>query len=109
MTTKAETEWMDAIVQVGCIVCYVLGYPGTPAVVHHLLTAGKRRRGHLYTIPLCDPGHHQNGDGMNKISRHPWKKRFEAMYGTEDELLAKVRAIVESRRQGKRADNAITK
>jgi hypothetical protein len=27
-----------------------------------------------------------------KISRHPWKARFEAKYGTELELLARLRS-----------------
>lgn len=91
--TLAESAWMDAICQLGCIVCFLLGYPGTPAVPHHLLRGG-RRIGHLYSIPLCDPGHHQNGDGALKISRHPYKARFEAEYGTEQYLLEKTRELV---------------
>ena len=34
---------------------------------------------------------HQNG-GPDRISRHPWKKRFEARYGAELELLERLRA-----------------
>lgn len=43
--------------------------------------------GHLYTICLCDPGHHQNGKAIGRISRHPWKASFEAQYGHELDLL----------------------
>lgn len=92
MATKAERRWMDAIRQIGCIVCHLQGHPGTPAIVHHILKNG-RRQSHLKTIPLCDPGHHQNGTG-GKISRHPNKARFEAAYGTEDYLLQKTKELV---------------
>ena len=86
---------MDAITRFGCIACYLMGYPGTPCVPHHLLTDGGRRRGHLFTIGLCDPGHHQYPQkGSGKIARHPTKARFEAEYGTEDELLALTRRIL---------------
>lgn len=91
MTTKAEQEWMDKIVRLGCIVCANEGN-FTPAVVHHLLK-GPRRIGHLFTIPLC-PAHHSSGlYNKRLISRHPWKRAFEARYGTEAELLAKVREL----------------
>lgn len=87
---------MDAITQLGCIVCWMLGHPGTPGVPHHLLTEGGRRIGHLSTICLCDPGHHQHG-GLLKISRHPNKFRFEKAYGTEETLLEKSRQLVAQR------------
>lgn len=89
--TVLEQRWMDAIVAYGCIACHVggFGYSESPAV-HHILRGG-RRLGHLFTLPLCDPGHHQGGELNFKISRHPWKARFEAKYGTELELLAKLK------------------
>lgn len=93
--TKAEQAWTDAILQLGCCVCARLGFGRTPAEVHHILRGG-RRIGHLDTIPLCSPGHHRNGDGGQKISRHPFRRRFEAAYGTEQELLAWTREQVEA-------------
>lgn len=96
MANKAEREWMDAITRIGCAVCAMMGHWHTPGVPHHLLTDGGRRRGHLYTILLCDPGHHQNAPrGSGKISRHPNKFRFEAAYGTEESLLQRQREMVE--------------
>ena len=92
--TVDEKRWMDAITRIGCIACLIDGHPGTPGAVHHILHAG-RRIGHLHTICLCDPGHHQGGQPSNKISRHPWKARFEARYGTEDELLEKSKLLVQ--------------
>lgn len=92
MTTKAEKKWLDAICQLGCVVCHLVYRVKSPAVPHHLLSGG-RRKGHLFTIPLCDPGHHQYPkEGM--IARHPTKARFEAEYGTEEELLEKTKQML---------------
>lgn len=96
MATRAERKWMDAITRIGCIVCVRLGHWNTPGVPHHLLTKGGRRRGHLYTICLCDPGHHQNAPrGSGKISRHPNRFHFESVYGSEESLLEYSRVLVE--------------
>lgn len=91
--TVAESAWMDAITAIGCIACLIDGHPGTPGAVHHLLQGG-RRMGHLFTICLCDPGHHQNGQQLGKVSRHPWKTRFEAQYGPERALLELTEQLV---------------
>lgn len=98
MTTRLEKRWMEAITQIGCIVCLLFEKaPGTPGAVHHLLSGGLRI-GHLSTICLCDPGHHQNAPaGSEKISRHPYKARFEARYGSEESLLAKTRELVQQK------------
>lgn len=94
--TLLERRWMDAITQIGCVVCLLFfKAPGTPGAVHHLLRGG-RRIGHLDTICLCDPGHHQNG-APPKISRHPYWSRFEQAYGTEESLLEKSRELVAKR------------
>lgn len=87
---------MDAICGLGCIACIVSkGVFRTPGVPHHLLTDGGRRIGHLSTICLCDPGHHQNPPaGSGKVARHPNKARFEAAYGSEEFLLGKTRGLV---------------
>lgn len=98
--TKEEAAWMDAITALGCIACLLDGHPDTPGAVHHLLSGGQRI-GHLHTICLCDPGHHQNGKQFGKVSRHPWRTQFEAKYGTEAELLALTKKILST--QGARA------
>jgi hypothetical protein len=92
--TIAEDNWMTAITELGCVCCWLQGHPRTPAAVHHILTNGKRTS-HLNTIPLCDPGHHQNSRTPEKISRHPNKARFEAAYGTEAYLLEATDQLVE--------------
>jgi hypothetical protein len=92
--TKAEKAWMDAIVQLGCIVCRNQGYGYVPPAVHHIVS-GSRRLGHMFTLPLCDPGHHQNAPkGSGEVSRHPNKAQFEAKYGTEMELLAQCQKLL---------------
>jgi hypothetical protein len=97
--TATEARWMAAIVDYGCVACRMDGllvrgadgvYEAQRPAVHHILRGG-RRIGHLFTLPLCDPGHHQNGAELGLISRHPYKARFEARYGTEFELLAKLK------------------
>lgn len=83
--TKAEILWVRFLQERGCVIC------GSPPDVHHVLTAGMRTS-HLETISLC-PVHHRSG--MNNeaaVSRHPWKRAFEKRYGTEAELLAKLKA-----------------
>ena len=85
--TVAERQWMDWIVSRGCIACRLDGMPSRPPAVHHILRGGVRM-GHAHTLPLCDPGHHQSGQQIGLISRHPWKSKFEKRYGTELELLA---------------------
>lgn len=83
----AEKAWMDFVASFGCVVCWIHHRVKTPCAVHHIVEGGIRV-GHLFTIGLCDPGHHQNSPTKEKISRHPNKKRFEQAYGTEYELHA---------------------
>lgn len=89
-----EQAWMDAITELGCIVCRLFeDAPGTPGEVHHLKRGG-RRIGHLASICLCAPGHHRQSTTPRKISRHPDQAAFERAYGTEAELLAQTRVLV---------------
>ncbi len=91
--TKVEAEWMNRIVEHGCVVCRIdIGVP-VPAEVHHILRGG-RRMGHLYTLPLC-PGHHRDGAGLpGLIARHPFKRRFEEEHGMELDLLAHLKTAL---------------
>lgn len=91
--TVEERQWLDAITAYGCIACRMDGLGVVPPAVHHILRGG-RRIGHLFSLPLCDPGHHQNGADRGMVSRHPWKARFEAKYGSELHLLDGLRATL---------------
>lgn len=97
--TADERAWMDAIVAYGCIACRMEGYGFRPAAVHHILR-GTVRMGHKFTLPLCDPGHHQNGQQFGMVSRHPWKERFEARYGTEMGLLSTLQGVLKKQPDG---------
>lgn len=92
---KAEKQWMNWIANFGCIVCHNQGRGYVPAAVHHILSGGIRM-GHLYTIPLCQPGHHKDAPkGCGEVSRHPNRVEFEERYGTEMELLGQLKALKE--------------
>jgi hypothetical protein len=90
--TVEEKHWMASVAAFGCIVCHLQGRGYVPCAVHHIVEGG-RRVGHLWTIGLCDPGHHQNTPDRTEISRHPDKARFVAAYGTEYELREKFIAL----------------
>lgn len=74
--------------------------------IHHLNfdgKAGQERRGDEFTIPLCR-WHHQGHPGIFKTkwmrenvgpSLAKQSRSFRAMYGTDDQLLAKVNDLIE--------------
>lgn len=91
--TKADREWFEKITALGCIVCRLRGAGYVPCQRHHILKGG-RRISHLASIPLCQP-HHQGGRNDEAIvSRHPWKREFEARYGSEEYLLERTKEFL---------------
>jgi hypothetical protein len=88
--TKSEKDWMDSIIKIGCIVCKLYHHCESPACIHHI--EGKTKyNAHFKTIPLC-PVHHQYG-GVG-IAIHAGKKSFADRYGTEYELLEKLKDVL---------------
>ena len=82
--TKAESRRMEIIKsEIGCIACWIDVNMYCPPAIHHLLDTG-RRRGHRYTIGLCEGAidHHQGNNGIHRA-----KRSFREKYGTDDELL----------------------
>jgi hypothetical protein len=78
---KEEKKHNDRMARFGCSLCYVLGYKGTPAELHHIRRAGKRTNAPV--IPLC-PEHHRGNSGIHGMGR----KAFERTYNiTEEKLL----------------------
>lgn len=94
MTTKAEKAHLNALSELGCIVCINLGYGKTPAEIHHLRdgVGVGQRNSHKNAIPLCHSHHRTGGYG---VAFHAGKAEFEKRYGTERELLAKVNQLIE--------------
>ena len=98
--TVLESRRMDDFRLVGCICCYMLGYPETPYDVQHLLSGGVRR-GHMATIPLC-PAHHR-GVGYSpsihfaSVARNP--RTFREIFGSDDELLVLTDRLIAIRKR----------
>ena len=90
---QAERKHLDAVAGLGCIVCYNMGHPDTPACIHHIRAGqGMSQRASNYeTIPLC-PTHHQHG-GFG-VAIHAGQKTWEGIHGTEAELLEQVRGML---------------
>lgn len=90
---KEEKLWMDSISTLGCIVCRVYFDCDSPAEVHHI--DGKTKAGaHMNTIPLCYRHHREGVNNDMYVSRHPYKTEFVKRYGTEEELLQKVKDLL---------------
>lgn len=82
----AERRHLEALVDLGCIACLIVGIKTPNVEIHHLRSGVGvgQRSNHYRAIPLCAPHHRTGGYG---IAFHAGKKAFEAKYGTEEELL----------------------
>ena len=84
--SKKVKEYMRSVAELGCICC-----GRTPELHHPRFNVGLSQRGDdLDVIPLC-PEHHRYG----KISIHLGKKEFVKRFGTEKELVEKVKRMLE--------------
>lgn len=86
-TTAQEKAHMGRVAALGCIVCINMGYPGSPAEVHHVrcFAGAGQRANDFQTIPLCVQHHRHGGSG---VAIHAGTLSFERNHGTERELLA---------------------
>lgn len=83
-----EKALWSELAEIGCIACMKDGIYEPDVSIHHI--DGRTKEGcHKLVLPLC-ASHHQEGTGKNPyyIAVHPWKNRFEARFGTQQELLA---------------------
>jgi hypothetical protein len=91
-----EANHLADVSELGCVVCLNRGF-NNPAEIHH--TQGKTKpNAHLKILPLCFE-HHRRGGDKEPISRHPYKKRFEEAYGTEEELLKQVEELIKEQKE----------
>ena len=86
--TSAEDRHMDAVAELGCVVCRIHLGVFSPAAIHHI--DGKTKPGaHMRVLPIC-PNHHTNG-GYG-VALHSGRVEWEKRYGTQAELMAWVSA-----------------
>ena len=82
--TKAEKLHMRSVAELGCIICDKMGFPGSPAELHHIMSnTGMGKKATNYeVIPLC-PHHHRNSEE----SYHQSPKDFTDKWGSQEDLL----------------------
>lgn len=93
--TAAEKAYWDRLAGLGCCACLLDGVFEPDVSIHHI--DGRTKPGcHCLVLALC-ASHHQEGTGKNPhyVAVHPWKKRFEAKYGKQLELMAHSVQILE--------------
>lgn len=88
-----DKVYMGLVAELGCIVCRNMGFPDSPAEVHHIKSGVGmgQKSSNFDVIPLC-PVHHRNGDYGTAYHRGP--KEFEKRYGTELKLLEQTKELL---------------
>ncbi|MAL02064.1 MAG: recombinase [Alcaligenaceae bacterium] len=71
--------------EIGCIACAKEGIYSTYVSVHHI-DGRTKPAAHWLVLPLCGP-HHQDTGIPGVVAVHPYKARFEAKYGKQEDLL----------------------
>jgi len=94
LTGKARSANFERVAALGCIACLIDGNPGTPAELHHIreTAGGGQKAPDTDVLPLCHR-HHRGTDHPRTPSIHLDRLAFIARYGSEIELLARVRAM----------------
>lgn len=82
MATKAERAHMGRVAAIGCLICRRLGYPDSPAEVHHLFDTAARSN--WLVAPLCFP-HHRGEGGFHGMGQRAFERTYKL---TEADLLA---------------------
>lgn len=82
-----ERQHLGKVAALGCIICRM------PAEIHHVRSGmgmGQRNT-NFNVIPLCHKHHRTGGHG---VALHAGKKTFEEKFGTELELLERVKGLI---------------
>ena len=72
---------LSRVADLGCILCWHLGYEDTPTELHHIRRAGKRANAPV--IGLC-PEHHRGNTGIHGLGRKAFERKYQI---TEEGLL----------------------
>ena len=98
MITKTERAHWNLVAELGCLPCAKDGFLNTYVSIHHC--DGRTKPGaHMKVLALC-AGHHQKGTNINAphmIAIHPDKRRFQEMYGTQQELMLKTNLLLKKK------------
>jgi len=92
--TKDQKKYLSKVADLGCIICYRLGYAGTPSEIHHVRGLGLGmgvRSSHYDTLPLC-PEHHRGNTGYHGMGRKAFERQYKV---TEHELLKQVKEMLD--------------
>lgn len=84
---KSDREYLSKVAALGCILC------GDEATIHHCGTYMGGGRHHMRVIGLCH-FHHLGPEGID--GKRMGKRVWEQKYGTEEELLEKVKRLINS-------------
>ena len=85
-SSKEEKIWLNRVAGLGCIIC------GQDAEIHHIGNGTLGKRADNYSvIPLCHAHHRTGGHG---VAVHAGRRTWEAIHGTEKELLEQVRQMI---------------
>jgi hypothetical protein len=89
---RSDSDYLDKVAELGCIVCRNLGYGYSAAEIHHKREGtGLMRANHREVIPLC-PMHHRIGGHGTAI--HAGRKTWVEKFGTEVELIEQVKHLL---------------
>lgn len=93
--TKDEKRHVGRTVALGCIACRQDGFYDTPAEAHHPREGAGvgKRASHYDVLPLCEK-HHRGTMHPIVSSIHLDKLNFIKKYGSEAELLEKVKNLI---------------
>ena len=86
----AEKSHMNLVGSMPCIACEKDRMHNPYISLHHI--DGRTKPGaHFKVLPLCAQHHqHDDSDLMGRVGVHPYKARFENMYGTSEQLLKEI-------------------
>jgi hypothetical protein len=93
MSSKDEKEHFRKIADIGCILCWHLGYEGTPAEIHHIRRGGVSNKSPV--IAFC-PEHHRGNTGIHGLGRKGFERHHQI---SEEALLQITQEILESGRE----------
>lgn len=97
--TKSERAHIVAVARLGCMACLTLGHRTPEVEIHHVRMGNgmAQRASHFDVIPLCHTHHRTGGHG---VALHAGQRTWEAKFGTEAELLERVRESITQKGSG---------